>query len=264
MRLDLFLVKNGFADSREKAKKLIENQLVRRDGKLLIKPSTEISDTDVVSVEELPDDYVSRGAEKIAAAFSLCPLSVEGKVAIDVGASTGGFTDFMLRHGAAKVYAVDAGCDQLSQKLLADPRVLSMEKYNARYLKPTDFSPKPAFASMDVSFISQTLILPALYSVLEEDAELVSLIKPQFEAGRAAIGKGGIVKDAKDRAYSIRRVVLAAAECGFVLCGLCPSPIPGGDGNPEYLAVFSKGKTELVPISDLEDAIHSCFLEGCR
>lgn len=264
MRADIYLVKAGLADSREKAKKLIESRAVFRGGRAITKPSAEISEFDDVRViADDKDAYVGRGAEKIAAAFALCSLSVEGQVAIDVGASTGGFTDFMLRHGAAKVYAVDAGSGQLSPKLLADPRVLSMEKYNARYLRSEDFSPRPTFATMDVSFISQTLILSALYSVLDDHAVLVSLIKPQFEAGRAAVGKGGIVKDAKDREFAIRRVLNAAETCGFSLCGLCASPILGGDGNREYLAVFSKGKTALSSISDVESAIDSCFSEDC-
>ena len=243
MRLDLYLTTSGLADSRQRAKVLIGANCVSVNGKVVCKAAFDVSENDDVTVTGDPIGYVSRGALKLQAAFETFDIDANGKIAIDVGASTGGFTDFLLKHGAKKIFAVDSGSDQLAEKLRNDVRVVSMERYNARNLTKGDFSENIELAVMDVSFISQTLIIPALVNVLEEKSIFVSLIKPQFEAGRDAVGKGGIVKNPASRAMAIRKVIDCAVENGLSLVGLTVSPIKGGDGNTEYLACFHKGDT---------------------
>lgn len=242
MRLDIYLTSNGYADSRRRAKLLVTEGFVTVNGKTVTKASLDINESDEIVVSGDPIGYVSRGALKLKAAFETFSLSADGVVAIDVGASTGGFTEYLLNAGAKKVYAVDSGTDQLAEKLRSDERVVSMEKYNARNLLKEDFPIEPSLAVMDVSFISQTLIIPSLVKVLAKNAKFVSLIKPQFEAGRDAIGKGGIVKNPVSKAMSIKKVIDCAKENGFELCGLIKSPIKGGDGNEEFLAYFASGE----------------------
>jgi len=240
MRLDVFLFENGYADSRQRAKVLVTSGCVSISGKLITKPAYDVTDNDIVTVSGDPIGYVSRGALKLKAAFETFILSANGLVCVDVGASTGGFTDYLLKNGAKKVYAIDSGTNQLAPLLRSDKRVVSMEKYNARNLVLSDFENAVDFAAMDVSFISQTLIIPSLVGIMKDGAVLVSLIKPQFEAGREAVGKGGIVKNPASRAFSIRKVVECAESNGLKLVGLTVSPILGGDGNTEYLACFIK------------------------
>ena len=252
MRLDVFLVENGYAASRQRARLLIDAGCVLCNGVPAKKAARAILVGDVVEVTGLPLAYVSRGALKLKAAFEAFALSADGCVALDIGASTGGFTEYFLERGARLVYAVDAGSGQLAEKLLRDTRVISMEKYNARALISTDFPEPPVIAAIDVSFISQTLILPAAARVLTPRSILVSLIKPQFEAGRVYVSKGGIVRSPQARVLAIRRVLASAAESGFSFCGLTASPIAGGDGNTEYLACFSKGGA-LPAVSNSSD-----------
>ncbi len=258
MRLDLFLASNGYADSRQRAKLLVTEGLVFVNGKCILKPSADVLSDDIIEVRGDPIGYVSRGALKLKAAFEAFCISADEKVAIDVGASTGGFTDYLLSVGAKKVYAVDSGTSQLAEKLRADERVIVMEKYNARNLAKEDFSDTPSIAVMDVSFISQTLIIPALAKVIDEQSVFVSLVKPQFEAGREAVGKGGIVKNPVSRAIAIRRVIDCAKENGFDLYGLTVSPIKGGDGNTEYLACFSRGGVMPVFDKNIDFLISEC------
>ena len=182
--------------------------------------------------------YVSRGGEKLAAALDAFSLDPTGCDALDVGASSGGFTDCLLQHGASRVFAVDVGEGQLVRTLRSDTRVVSIEHYNARFLRREDLPSVPTFAVMDVSFISQTSILPALAAVLPEGAVLVSLIKPQFEVGREGVGKGGIVRDDRLRREAVARVIRFAADVGFSHIGTIDSPILGKDGNREFLAAF--------------------------
>lgn len=242
MRLDVYLTVFGHAESRTQARKLIEEGAVFLGGKLVDKVSLLVDENAGLSVEIVRQQkYVGRGGLKLERALEAFSVDVSGLCALDVGASTGGFTDCLLQHGAALVYAVDAGEGQLSGKLLADARVISMEKYNARNLSREDFPRTPDMVVMDVSFISQTLILPALSKLLRDGGILISLIKPQFEAGRAAVGKNGIVKNGADRRYAIERVLNSAAENGLACFGLDVSPILGGDGNVEYIAAFRKG-----------------------
>ena len=247
MRLDVYLTEFGYVDSRTQARKLIEDGAVILDGKTAEKASFSVDETLSHTLEiARRQKYVGRGGLKLEKALEVFSIDPQGRCALDIGASTGGFTDCLLQNGATKVYAVDAGEGQLAQKLLEDERVVNMEKYNARNLSSEDFPVAPDVAVMDVSFISQTLILPALSGVLRDGGILVSLIKPQFEAGRSAIGKNGIVKSASDRRLAIERVLDCAAACGLACFGLDISPILGGDGNTEYIAAFRKGGEATV------------------
>lgn len=238
MRLDVYLVQNGYAESRERARRLIERGAVLVGGVTVTKPAFAVEGTPHVTVSAA-EPYVGRGGEKLAAALSAFSLSPAGLDCIDVGASTGGFTDCLLQHGAAHVTALDVGVGQLHPALRADPRVTAIEKYNARDLSPAAVGTFD-LAVMDVSFISQTLILPRIPAVLNAGGALVSLIKPQFEAGRAALDKKGVVTDPRDRVRAVRTVLAAASAAGLSPAGLAPSPIKGGDGNEEFLAYFVK------------------------
>lgn len=246
IRVDVYLVTEGFSKSRESAQKSIDAGLVVIDGKTVKKPSEKIDETVEHSVScENTIIYVGRGGLKLEAALDAFKIEPEGKVCFDIGASTGGFTDCLLKRGAARVYAIDSGRDQLAKELRKDIRVVSLEGMNARFL---DFVSVGSYADiivMDVSFISQTLILPRFPLLLNDDGQVVTLIKPQFECGREAIGKGGVVKKPEHRLGAIRRVVSAAEECGLHLHGIIRSPIEGGDGNVEFLAHFKKDNSGM-------------------
>lgn len=241
MRADLFLYSNGYVESRQKAQRLIKDGNVTVDGKVLKKPSEEIdcSTEHTVSVND-NEKYVSRGGIKLDGALESFGISVDGLVCADIGASTGGFTDCLLQRGAKKVYAFDSGRDQLHPRIRNDARVVSKEGFNARYIKPSDIGEEVDLAVMDVSFISQTMLHPALFEIIKAGGGLVSLVKPQFEAGREALGKNGIVKNAKDRYAAALRVLDSAEEVGFSCKGFVSSGITGGDGNEEYLIYLSK------------------------
>ena len=239
MRLDIFLFENGYAHSRSFAKSLIVDGKITVDGKTVTKPSFDLSlDSKVEVKEEVV--YVSRGAYKLEGAVKAFSVTVSQRLCIDIGASSGGFTDYLLKNGAFHVIAVDSGTNQLAESLRRDDRVTSIENYNARYMKKTDFEYEPDLAVMDVSFISATHIISSLYDVLKKGADFICLIKPQFEVGRALIGKGGIVKDDKARKFAVDKVVAFAESVGFKTNGVIKSPIEGGDGNIEYLAHFVK------------------------
>ncbi len=239
MRADSFLTVYGYVESRTRAARLISEGKVIVDGKLVKKASEEIwGEEHEVKITEV-DKYVSRGGLKLEAALSAFNIDVSGKRCVDIGASTGGFTDCLLQNGARSVHCIDSGKGQLHTKILTDPRVVNIEGYNARELTSEDFGLFD-IAVMDVSFISQTLIHAAISSVLSDGAIFISLIKPQFEAGKQALGKKGIVKDAKDREAAILRVLESATINGLSATGLVRSPIEGGDGNREYLACFKK------------------------
>ncbi len=247
MRLDKYLFVSGYAKSRSAAEALVRAGAVTVDGKVATKPSMDVDEsTDhAVTVTEICP-YVSRGGFKLAGALEAFDIDVAGLCALDVGASTGGFTDCLLQNGARRVFAVDSGSGQMAEILLHDSRVTNMEKYNARSMRVTDFAERIDIAVMDVSFISQTLILPSLAEILGEGGMLVSLIKPQFEAGRSAIGKGGLVRSKKERLEAVLRVLDCARALGFGCFGLAPSPILGGDGNHEYIAAFLMGGVSAV------------------
>ena len=240
MRIDLLMAAEEMVPSRAKAKEMILSGAVYYDGVPVSKPSLDVAEKEKIEIRDNPlRRYVGRGGLKLEAALDTFGIKAEGCVCIDIGASSGGFTDCLLQRGAAFVYAVDSGRDQLHPRLLADPRVRSMEGCNARNLHAADFEPVPELAVMDVSFISQTLLYPALREVMTQGGVFISLIKPQFELDRASLGKGGIVKEERLRRRAIDRVALSAKEYGFIQHALIESPIVGGDGNIEYLAAFS-------------------------
>jgi 23S rRNA (cytidine1920-2'-O)/16S rRNA (cytidine1409-2'-O)-methyltransferase len=245
MRLDVFIAESGLAKSRTDAKNFILGGHVRVDGKMVVKPSLEVSPEERVEVDTSSKKYVSRGGLKLEAALDAFMIDPRGKRCIDVGASSGGFTDCLLQRGAKSVCAVDSGRGQLHSKLLDDIRVTSVEGFNAREMSSEVFG-KFDVAVTDVSFISQTLLHLPICDVLCDGGIFVSLIKPQFEAGKSALGKGGIVKDPKDRAGAIIKVIESASCCGFGLVDVIASPINGGDGNREYLAFFKKGEASVL------------------
>lgn len=236
MRLDVYLVEHGYVESRERAKRLILSGAVILNGKTASKPALDVEGEPLIAVEQ--ESFVGRGGEKLEAALRAFSVDPKGLCALDIGASTGGFTHCLLLHGASSVTALDAGCGQLHPMLRADPRVTNIEKYNARELSARDVGCFQLIV-MDVSFISQTYILPKLPPLLLPHGRAITLIKPQFEAGRDALNKKGIVTSPRDRISAIRRVMSCAREVGFLPIGLCPSPILGGDGNEEYLACFA-------------------------
>ena len=239
MRLDVFLAEHGMAPSRSRARAMIEAGDVSVNGTPVLRPSFSVEGDEKIKVTDSLR-YVGRGGLKLEAAIDAFSVSCQGKVALDVGASSGGFTDCLLQNGAQKVIAVDSGSGQLVDKIRQNDKVVVIENYNARYMKVEDFPCRPNFAVMDVSFISATYIIPALSECLDFGADFVCLIKPQFEVGRAALGKGGIVKDEKARRGAIDKVVDCALAHGFESCGVITSPIKGGDGNVEFLAHFRK------------------------
>ncbi len=242
MRIDVFLHQSGIAPSRQKAQELIEKGKIFFDGHAVTKPSFSVEESDACRIELRGDGlkYVSRGGEKLEAALDAFQIDVDGMIAVDLGASTGGFTDCLLQRGAKKVFCVDCGTDQLHPKLQADARVCKMEQCNARYLRKEALGTQCDLAVMDVSFISQTQLYDTVVDLVKTGGIFLSLIKPQFEAGRSALTKKGIVKEERDRRRVIETIELAASAKGLACKGVIPSPIRGGDGNIEYLAYFIK------------------------
>jgi len=249
-RLDILLVEKGLARSRARAQRLIMAGEVLVNGQVVDKPGTRVSpDANIEILARLP--YVSRGGLKLEAALDAFRLTVEGMVAADVGASTGGFTDCLLQRGAARVYAIDVGYGQLAWQLRRDPRVVVMERTNARYLERL---PEPVdVVVVDVSFISLELILPRAVDWLRADGQIVALIKPQFEAGPEQVSKGGVVKDVGVHAAVLRRIANWAIERGLAVRGLMASPLLGPAGNVEFLIHLSK--TVGQPSLEIEDAV---------
>ncbi|MDY2629475.1 MAG: TlyA family RNA methyltransferase [Lachnospiraceae bacterium] len=240
-RLDILLVNKGLAPSREKAKALIMSGIVYVDGQKEDKPGSVFDTEKTVEVKGSALKYVSRGGLKLEKAMEVWPIELTDCICMDIGASTGGFTDCMLQNGAIRVYAVDSGRGQLDWKLRQDERVICMEKTNARYLDH-NLIPEPIdFFSVDVSFISLSKILPPAYELLKEGGQAVCLIKPQFEAGREKVGKKGVVRDRKVHVEVIESVAACAGSMGFSILGLDYSPIKGPEGNIEYLIWLGKG-----------------------
>ncbi len=257
-RLDVLLVRNGFFPSREKAKTTIMAGQVYVNGQKEDKAGMKFDSEAEIEVRGKTLPYVSRGGLKLEKAISTFGLDLEGKVCMDIGASTGGFTDCMLQNGAVKVYSIDVGHGQLAWKLREDDRVVCMERFNARMLTPDDLPVKPQFSSIDVSFISLRLILGPVMNTLDDDGEIVSLIKPQFEAGKEKVGRKGVVRDAKVHEEVIRNVITFAQEIGLNPAGLTWSPITGPEGNIEYLAHFLKRADEScgkVDESDIQSIV---------
>ncbi|HIS72091.1 MAG TPA: TlyA family RNA methyltransferase [Candidatus Scatomorpha pullicola] len=257
-RLDQRLFELGLAESREKAKATIMSGIVYVNGQKSDKPGTQVSDDAEIVVRGNACPYVSRGGFKLAKALEVFPVEPAGKVCIDCGASTGGFTDVLLKNGAAKVYAVDVGYGQLAWQLRQDSRVVVMERTNARALTPDMFPESMDLGVMDVSFISIRLILPALHGLLKPGGEVVCLIKPQFEAGKADVGKKGVVRDKAVHERVLREMCEFFPTAGYTLLGLDYSPIRGPEGNIEYLAYLkADGGDSIAPdITALVAASH--------
>ncbi|PYQ31247.1 MAG: TlyA family rRNA (cytidine-2'-O)-methyltransferase [Acidobacteria bacterium] len=251
-RLDLALVARGLVDTRSKAQSLIMARRVLVNGAFVDKAGASVGEDDELRVAELEHPWVGRGGMKLAHALKEFAIDVKGKVCADIGASTGGFTDVMLKSGAAKVYAIDVGYGQLDVSLRNDPRVVNREKVNARNLTADDFEETIEFVSIDVSFIPLKLILPAVASFLQ--GELVALIKPQFEVGKHEVGKGGIVRDEAKRQSAIDGVVTPAKEIGFEVRGVIESPVKGAEGNVEFL-MHALINTREVPRATTPDEL---------
>ena len=263
-RLDVLLVKRGLAESREKAKAIIMSGIVYVEDQKEDKAGTTFDENAKIEVRGSTLKYVSRGGLKLEKAMDRFGVQLEGKVCMDVGASTGGFTDCMLQNGAVKVYSVDVGHGQLDWKLRSDARVVCLERTNARYLSTEQIPEALDFASIDVSFISLKLIFPALYALLREGGEVACLIKPQFEAGREKVGKKGVVRDPAVHLEVLENFLRHAKENSFTVLGITYSPIRGPEGNIEYLGYLKKGgEADCVPdLRALVDASHSALKEG--
>ncbi len=241
MRLDVYLAENGFFQSRSKAQAAIAEGRVSINGKKAEKHSVSVDANDIIEIIAR-ERFVSRAGEKLAHALNEFKIDVSGLTVLDIGASTGGFTDCLLQNGAKHVFALDVGSAQLDEKLRNDERVTVIENFNARNARKSDFESEIDMIVMDVSFISQTLIYDACADILSHGGKMITLIKPQFEAGRNNVGKGGIVKDRDGKIIKsiLQKLDDAAKINGFSRINLTDSPIEGGDGNKEYLALFSK------------------------
>lgn len=245
-RLDVAVFEQGYAPSREKAKALIMAGIVYVNNQKVDKAGFELKEGDVLEVRGKTLQYVSRGGLKLEKAMQEFPITLEGKVCMDVGASTGGFTDCMLQNGAVKVYSVDVGYGQLAWKLRIDERVVNLERTNFRYATREQIPDEIDFASVDVSFISLKHILPNLNTLLAPDGQAVCLIKPQFEAGKEKVGKKGVVRDLNVHLEVVENVINLAVENGFSVMGLQFSPIKGPEGNIEYLIYLNKSTNPII------------------
>lgn len=265
-RLDLHLVEGGFFPSREQAQRAILAGVVYAGGRLADKPGQQVAEDTAIEVRGGSQPYVSRGGEKLAGALDRFGLDVRGLICLDLGASTGGFTDCLLQRGAAKVFAVDVGHGQLAWKLRQDPRVVVREGFNARLLKPADLPVPPDLATIDVSFISLALILPAAAAVLAPGGSIVALIKPQFEAGREQVGKRGVIRDPAVHEAVLRKVLEAGEASGLHLSGLTFSPLRGPEGNIEFFGWWGRepGPLRAVPeeIPALVAKAHAALAAG--
>jgi len=259
-RLDAELVRRGLARSREQAASLVSAGRVRVAGQTAGKPATQIEPGDPILVtgETGKREYASRGGQKLAGALAAFPgLAVAGRRCLDAGASTGGFTDVLLRAGAAHVVAVDVGYGQLDWELRTDDRVTVLDRVNVRDLRPEQVAPAPGLVTADLSFISLTLVLPALAGCADPGADYVLLVKPQFEVGRGNVGAGGVVRDPRLRAGAVTTVATAAARLGLGVAGIVASPLPGPSGNVEYFLWLRQGAPLLDP-----DALRQAIAEG--
>lgn len=260
-RLDILLVNRGLSPSREKAKTMIMEGIVFVDNQREDKAGSAFADTCSIEVRGTTLKYVSRGGLKLEKAMKQFEICLEGKICMDIGASTGGFTDCMLQSGAAKVYAVDVGYGQFAWKLRQDSRVVCMEKTNIRYVTPEEIKDKLDFASVDVSFISLTKVLGPARELLDDQGEMVCLIKPQFEAGKGKVGKKGVVREPAIHQEVIQKIVDFSREIGFIVANLEFSPIKGPEGNIEYLVHIRKngeGSVEAsVDVGAVVAAAHS-------
>lgn len=253
MRLDLYLAEKGYARSRTHAVSLIKDGLVVVNGKTATKPAADVVENDTITVTEPEIAFVSRGGLKLNGILETLQLDVTGLFCADIGASTGGFTDCLLKRGAAQVVAVDAGSGQLAESLRTDPRVINIENCNARYMTEETVFCKKDLVVADVSFISQTLLIPAIAGILKPGGRYICLVKPQFECGREALNKNGIVRDKKFHLSALRKVYASLRDAGLNPTAVLPSSIQGGDGNHEFLflSVLTE-KNAPCPITDRE------------
>ncbi|MEE0547353.1 MAG: TlyA family RNA methyltransferase [Peptococcaceae bacterium] len=260
-RLDVLVVAQGLCETREKAQKYIMAGMVLVNDQKVDKAGTKVPIDSHLRLVGEPLPYASRGGFKLAEAFERFPISMKDAVVVDLGASTGGFVDCALQHGAKRVYAVDVGYGQLAWKLRTDERVINMEKTNARFLTPEDFPELMDWMTTDVAFISLTKILPAAYSILKEDGSGVALIKPQFEAGRDKVGKNGVVRDPAVHEEVIQRILTFNEELGFKTLGIVHSPIQGPQGNIEYLYWFTKDLQATSVSVDIHELVTRTFAD---
>ncbi|TJX16273.1 TlyA family RNA methyltransferase [Tissierella creatinini] len=258
-RADILLFEKGLVDSREKGKRLIMEGVVFIGTEKVQKPGDFISEDDEIVVKNNPLIYVSRGGLKLEKAIEFFNLDLKDKVAMDIGASTGGFTDCMLKNGALKVFAVDVGYNQLDWKLRNDHRVVVMERTNIRNVKLEDIGQQVDFISIDVSFISLKLVLPVAKEILKDNGDIVALIKPQFEAGREKVGKKGIVREKSTHMEVIKNTLKFSKDMGLILDSLTYSPVTGATGNIEFLARFKKSgdMVDEIMIQNIIDDAHS-------
>ena len=259
IRLDARIFDLGLTESREKAKAFIMAGQVYVNGMKATKAGMTVVEKDEIEVRGT-SEFVSRGGHKLKKAMNSFPISLQDKICMDVGASTGGFTDCMLQNGACKVYSVDVGYGQLAWKLRSDSRVVNLERTNIRYITDEQVPDKINFASVDVSFISLCLVLPSIYPILADDGECVCLIKPQFEAGKEKVGKKGVVRDRNVHSEVIEKIYNFAIEKGFFVAGLDYSPIKGPEGNIEYLIYLKKEAEENADI-DIEAVVNASHSE---
>lgn len=261
-RLDVLIHRLGLTESREKASSQVMSGIVYVNGIKVDKPGTKFTADSNIEIRGNALPYVSRGGLKIEKALREFGISLDNKIALDIGASTGGFTDCMLQNGAAKVYAIDVGYGQLAWKLRTDSRVMCMERTNIRYVTPEDIGETADFASIDVSFISLIKVIPTVIQLLDKDGDIVCLVKPQFEAGRDKVGKKGVVRDKDVHIQVLEKIItFCSDEIGLCILGLSYSPIKGPEGNIEYLLYLSKSKnftdrSQLIDIGSIVAKAH--------
>jgi 23S rRNA (cytidine1920-2'-O)/16S rRNA (cytidine1409-2'-O)-methyltransferase len=257
-RLDVHLYENGLFDSREKARAAVMSGIVYVDGNREIKPGTFVTEQNVIEIRGGVNKFVSRGGLKLERALDFFGITPEGKICIDCGASTGGFTDCLLKRGASRVYAVDVGYGQLAWSIRNDPRVVTMERTNIRYVTRSQIPEKLQLAAIDVSFISLNLVLPAVRELLSDDADVLCLIKPQFEAGREKVGKKGVVRDFGTHLEVLRDFIKNAENMGFRVKNLTYSPIKGPEGNIEFLGWLSlSGESNTIDVGQVVRDAHN-------
>lgn len=256
-RLDMLLVKKGLFASREKARSSIMAGMIIVNGNREDKPGSRFNEDCEIEIRQNINPFVSRGGLKLDKALKAFSISLIGKIALDIGASTGGFTDCMLKNGVVKVFAIDVGYGQLAWELRNDARVVNMERTNIRYVKPSDLGVPSDFASIDVSFISLKKVLPVVWELLDTTGEVLCLIKPQFEAGREKVGKHGVVRDIEVHRNVVENIIGFSIGAGFVLKGLTFSPVKGPEGNIEYLLYLTKhtGDENALDIKELIDKV---------
>nr|WP_276529567.1 TlyA family RNA methyltransferase [Nanchangia anserum] len=261
------MVRRNLAPSRTRASQLINAGRVSVDGQVASKPARQIDPAQAIVVAETTDpDFASRGGYKLAGALDYLGAAaphIEGRICLDAGASAGGFTDVLLRHSAAKVYAVDVGYGQLAWRLASDTRVDVRDRTNVRLLTPEDFDPRPSLVVSDLSFISLTLVLAPLVNVCTQQADLIVMVKPQFEIGKDRLGAGGVVRDPADHIATVTRVATCACSLGLTVAHAAPSPLPGPAGNVEYFLHLVKGSaTTATSADDLGDMIAAAVKDG--